>query len=222
MSKGVKVMLLSCVTIIACLIMITAGTLALFSGSVEVKNHLQAGNLKVTLVRTAHSNKLLDANGFLATDEVTNESVDFAGSNNENVFGLASGALVVPGSELSATFKITNAGKVAFGYWLDLTLKDENGNPVDTAAANDLAKQLKIELVVNGTSVGADKHLSEGQLSIGSATQNNVVAVGQNNDFTIKITFEDKPNGENNPAQDKSVYFDIVVNAIQVNVNPNP
>lgn len=208
MKSKSRIIILTLVTIICCLAVITAGTFALFTDSVSVGNHLQAGTLKISLVRTAHSNTLLNDEGYLSTTTVDNESVDFSAKTNENAFGLDKDSLIAPQSKLSATFDVKNNDTVAFGYWLEIVLVDKDGKPTQ---ANDLAKQLKITL----TGVDEEQTLGDGALTLGSENSPVAgVAVGKSSSFTVTIEFVDSQ--DNNLAQDQEVYFDLIVSAVQL------
>ena len=62
-----RILLASCSIIAMCLCAIVGMTYALFTDSVSVKNHLQAGNLDIALVRTDLEYAILDNDGYLTT-----------------------------------------------------------------------------------------------------------------------------------------------------------
>ncbi len=212
MKHTFKTIVASCLTVILALVLITAGSFALFTDEAKISNHLVAGNLELQLTRTAHSSKVVDAaTGAGTTRAAATESVDFTGVTGENAFGLQDGDLIVPGSELSATFTLKNVGNVRFGYWVELVLTDDAGTVLDPSAyTEDLAKQLKVSFNGQATPVA----LSTGSIALGSETDLTLVEATQTSAaFTVKVEFEDRE--DNNDAQDEHVYFDIKVYAIQ-------
>lgn len=201
---------LSVVVIVVCLSLITMGTYALFSDTVSIEHHLQAGNLDVKLERTYLESKVLGTDGYL--DTVTDSTVvDFTDTTNAtaNVFNLSGNELVAPGASYEATMKLTNEGTVAFGYWIEISLKD--------AQASDLAQQMKVVVTTydeNGAKVEEDEYLAN-SLSVGSETSYvGQLAVNTSAEFKVKIVFENL--SINNDAQDDEVSFDLIVHAVQV------
>ena len=205
-----KVSLVSILVINICLLISVLGTYALFSDSVTVSNHLQAGNLELKLERTNLVYSELNQEGYLEDYEV-NTVVDFTSTNSStaNVFDLEDETLIVPGSEYEATMKISNNGSVAFGYWISINF---------TSQASDLADQVSIIVTTYDEQGNETEHvrsLSEG-LTLGSdANPLGSVAVGSTSaTFKVKIVFENV--AENNDAQNDKASFDLVVNAIQL------
>jgi predicted ribosomally synthesized peptide with SipW-like signal peptide len=105
-------------------------TWALFTDTQSVKNHLKAGDLKITLERTELVKKTLTLTGYLeetkVQDETKDKPVQFTNPSDKNVFGLDIDAndevieKIVPGSKFAAKMKITNKSDVAFGYWIEI------------------------------------------------------------------------------------------------------
>ena len=120
---------------LTCASLVAAGTYALFSDTVTVNNHLQAGTLKATLIRTAHSYSILDEEGMLKETKVESENVK--SEDMSNAFDLPSDALIVPTSKLSASFKIQNNDSVAFNYSVSLILTDNSGDPITSFAEDE-------------------------------------------------------------------------------------
>lgn len=209
-----KAIILSLVVIVLCMLLIVGGTFALFTDKVALSNHLQAGTLKITLIRTAHSYKILDNKGYLATTAVDNETKNVEDEDFVNAFDLPSGALIAPQSELSATFKIQNKDTVAFNYSVELIVKDSAGEILEIADFTELNRQLKLELIDasgNTVSRNGDTNSPANSITVSGA---DVVEVGGFETFTVKLTFIDDTT-INNLAQDKNAYFDIVVSATQ-------
>lgn len=190
------------ILIVLCVALLIGGTYALFSDRIEVENHLQAGTLKVKLERTSLTKTYLDeTTGYLKT--LTNTStVDFTNQTTENVFGVGTNELVVPGSSYEAQMKITNNGSVAFTYDIKLSLL--------SVQTNALASQMKV--YIDGVDKGYLSQLAQSNsqviIATGTMTKADVAKT-----FTIKIVFENL--STNNDAQNQDVSFDLIVAATQ-------
>ena len=212
MSKRVRVITLSCVTVLCCIAIIIAGTFALFTDDVQVTNHLQAGNLKVRLTRNSYTNLLLNEQGLLG-EVADNTDMDFTGENPNNIFGLEANAKLVPGCVLEATFTLENIGDVALNYYLQFTL-----NLQDEEVANALAEQLELTITI-----GADNELTPVKLSAlgeDNTWQTDTLAQILSNSsgkFTVKLEFVNITEGDiqNNLAQGQQVAVDMYVHAVQ-------
>lgn len=209
MNRKTLTLTLSVLVIVICLSLISMGTYALFSDTVSIEHHLQAGNLNVQLERTYLESKVLGSDGYF--DTVTNDqTINFTSSTtkNANIFDLTSSTLVAPGSSYEATLKLTNKGSVAFGYWVEIDFKD--------SVASDLAKQMKLYVTTydeDGNEVVTSVYLENG-LSVGSDSACiSSIAVGGSAVFKVKIVFEDL--SINNDAQNDEAKFDLIVNAVQ-------
>ncbi|MBR3863367.1 MAG: SipW-dependent-type signal peptide-containing protein [Clostridia bacterium] len=221
MTRKKRSVLLAVLTLVLCLALVAGGTYALFSDKVTLTNHLQAGTLDITLTRTNLVTKSLDdKTGFLV--ETTNpKDIDFSTPwdpdhperENENVFDIVDGTLVVPGCKYTAEMQITNNTDVAFGYWLEIVFDDK----VDLT----LAKQLEITVTtVKGTTAGK---LDVSAGLIGSeAKPIDVLAKTESALFTIAVEFCDLDDDINNTAKQKSFDFDVVVHAVQITTQPTP
>ncbi len=204
--KKINAVLLGLGTAVAASALLAAGTYALFTDKVTVSNHLQAGTLKATLVRTAHSYSILDEKGYLKETKVENESVN--SNDMSNAFELPQSALIVPQSKLSASFKIENNDTVAFDYSVEIIVKDDNGEPITFVQDEDyLADQLNVKL----TGLSGTHTLSDSGLKV-EGTE--AVEVGQSVNFTFEMEFVDD-DLINNLVQDKVCNFDLVVYATQ-------
>ena len=203
-----RALLVSGSIILLCLTVITGMTLALFSDEEVVTNHLKAGDLDVTLVRTKLTSTYLTERGFL--DTVTDDrDKDFTNGTDENLFALE-GAVIVPQSKYIAEMQVINNSDVAFGYWVEI---------IYTGSADiELADQ--IEVTVN---TAESKRLNQGLL-VGSETEPiGVLAVGEAGEFTVTVEFLDLANSINNQAQGDDVTFDLVVHAVQyTGADPEP
>ena len=133
--KRKRILLSSCSVILVCMTVIIGMTWALFTDSLSVKNHLQAGDLAISLRRTNLEYCVLDADGKLAVTKIEDD-LDFTESSKNNVFGIdAENMLIVPQSYFTAEMELINKGNVAFTYEVAIKLASE---------VNDLVEQLKI------------------------------------------------------------------------------
>jgi hypothetical protein len=175
-------------------------TFALFTDEEIVNNHLSAGDLDITLVRTSLTSTYLTDRGYL--DTVTDSQIkDFTNDTNENVFGL-NGSLIVPKSKYVAEMQISNESDVAFGYWVEI---------VYTGSANvDLAEQISVTV-----NTEESKRLNQGLMVGSESAPIAVLAVGEAGKFTVAVEFLDLQSSVNNMAQGDSVTFDLIVHAVQ-------
>lgn len=204
MTTKKRSVLMSVLTLVLCLSLIAAGTYALFSDEVTLKNHLQAGTLDITLTRTNLVTTSLNAStGFLAGTE-DSEDVDFSKSTTENVFNITDETLIVPGCRYSAKMQIANNSDVAFGYWLEIVFDNKDDF--------ELADQLEVTIT---TEYGVtDALLSEGLLIGSEANPIGTLSKGESESFTVSVEFMDDSN-VNNDAKSQKLSFDLVVHAVQ-------
>lgn len=205
MNKSMKTLIVAITSLVACVALLVAGTYALWSAQFDFTNHLQAGTMKAELYREKLTVVKLDDAGYPKT--ITDTTV--VGSDEvDNLFGIETGNLIVPGSSFKADLRLDNKGDVAFGYWIEIKLKSAN---------NELAQQLKVIVTVNNAAT--DAKLNNG-LTVGSddvfigtvGTQaNNASAY-----FTVEVVLENLPGTENNSAMNKTAEFDLIVHATQV------
>lgn len=211
MNSRSKILVLASLVITTCLVLITLSTYALFTDTLTIGHHLQAGSLDLELKRVSLKYNYLNSDGYLV-DEKNNEIVDFTNTsiNNENIFDIKKDTLIVPGSYFEASMQLDNKGTVAFVYWIEVLLKDD--------IASDIANQLEVLITTYNEELNKTEYkayLKEG-LIIGSET----TPLGEMStnsspvNFTIKISFIDST--LNNSAQNDSVNFDITVHAVQV------
>lgn len=203
MSKSKKKTLgIAIILIVLCIALFIGGTYALFSDNITKENHLQAGTLEIGLQRTSLTKTYLDETTGYLKEYTDSEVVDFTNATEENVFGIESDELVVPGSAYEAKMKITNKGSVAFSYIIKLKLKTD---------VNELAKQMKIYVDEEDKGYLSDYLQTNNEVSI--ATGEMTTEDGNEKTLTIKIEFEDLSN--NNAAQNEEVLFDLIVDALQ-------
>ncbi len=204
--------------ILLCLTVIVGMTFALFTDTQKVTNHLQAGDLKITLKRVELLKTTLDENGYLVTpDEPDKTEKDFTNPTDANVFDIEfddQGNVkekFVPGSKYTATMKIQNNSDVAFGYWVEIVCTDKTEE-------QDLAKQVTVyvngesTIIANNLAVGSDKDFI------------NVVEKGKADTFEVTVEFNDEGytyvdgvlTSTNDSAKGDDLKFDLMVYAIQV------
>ncbi len=216
-SDAIKSIVIALVTIAACIGIVTAGTLAIFTDTMVVENHLEAGTLDVTLERIQLDKTALNKEGLLEKFDTDYTTVSFTEKNSSNILGLSTDEVIVPGLDCSSVLKLTNGGNIAFTYNIKLVVKgDAEG------AMNALGEQLVFRATTEeGTyektlsEVGADGYvIASGSMLVGDPAET----------FTVGLSFVDHDAGENpdkvlgetnNKAQGKSFYFDIIIEAVQ-------
>ena len=205
--------LLSALTLMLCLALVASGTYALFSDQVTLKNHLQAGTLDITLIRTNLKTLSLDnTTGFLVETENA-EDVDFSAPTTRNVFDITDETLVVPGCVYNAEMQIKNNSDVAFGYWLEIVFDDT----VDLT----LAEQLKITVTTVDGNKSISGMLDQNKGLIGAeADPIGILAKTGSALFTVSVEFCNLDHSVNNNAKLTSFEFDIIVHAVQITTAP--
>lgn len=213
-----RALLMSSVTIMLCMALLVGGTYALFSDTVELPTHLQAGTLKVKLIRTELKQRKVNEDGIVQTVEDATFGVpkDFTHATKDNVFGLQENELVAPTSTYSATMRVVNdGGNIAFDYGvyiINFATEDETGE--------NLAEQIKV--TVKQGDKEETKFLSEFDGAENYRIANGRVLVTDGIDaqdeFTVTVEFVNYPGGtlfNNDYAQGKKVTFDLLVVAFQ-------
>jgi predicted ribosomally synthesized peptide with SipW-like signal peptide len=211
-------MIVSTSVILLCMTIIAGMTWALFTDTQTVSNHLQAGDLQITLKRTELTKTTLDASGYLTTLPADKTPVEFTNPTDENVFGIGTDEKIVPGTKYVAQMQIENHSDVAFGYWVEIVCTDKT-------AGENLAKQLKVTV-----NAGSDQSGFVGDgLTVRGADGGNVgeLAVGATETFTVTVEFLDSAIAgnnvaDNNLAQTEELSFDLVVHAVQATKAPAP
>lgn len=197
--------LLSVMTAVLCISLVAGGSYALFSESVTVTNHLHAGTMDITLIRTDLNTVTLDPTTGLLVKVQNGEDVDFSDPTARSVFDMTDQTLLVPGSFYGAEMQIANHSDVSFGYWLEIVFDDEE--------ATALADQLQVTVT---SAAGTKKAiLSESAGEIGSASAPiGVLVKGEAALFTVSVEFLDLT-GENDAAKSQNLFFDVIVHAVQ-------
>ncbi len=210
--KKLRTLLMCTLSIMLCMATVVVGTYALFTDKVTLNNHLQAGTLEISLVRTKLTKTELTERGYLKTNTVTTPT-NFSSTNttNENVFGITDGTLVVPGSSYQADLKLTNGGSVAFTYLVELKII-EGGS---TALADQLiitAGKSEATATPKKLSDVANALIFQDELAVNDPAVN----------FFVKVEFvNDTETDANNKAKNGEVKFDIVVSAFQKTTAPS-
>lgn len=218
MAKILRRAALAFATIVLAALVAVAGSYALFTDTITVSHHLQAGKLEATLTRKTLVGNQIDGNGYLSGYE-GEKDVDFSGETKKNVFDLEE-TLIVPCMYREATMELSNGGSVAFYYWIEIVLTTPK-------KANDVAlsEQLLISVYTENTGTGmrltdAPIENNGNKIVIGS-TENPVGEVGllDKKTFTVKVEFKDygdNIDNANNNAKNGEIAFDMIVYAVQV------
>ena len=205
-----RALLVSASVILLCMTIIVGMTWALFTDTQKVTNHLQAGDLSITLKRTELTKTTLNAQGKLVTSAPDTTTKNFSNPTDENVFGIVEGEKIVPGTKYVAKMQIENNSDVAFGYWIEIVCTDKTDGA-------DLAKQLKVTV---NTGSDASAFVNDG-LTVGSSSNYvGELIIGATAEFTVTVEFLDSFVAENNIdhndlAQGENLSFDLVVHAVQ-------
>ena len=210
-----RVLIVSSAIILLCMIIIVGMSMALFTDSKRIRNHLQAGNLEIGLARTYLEYSSLDDYGRLAVTKVEGR-VDFTGMTDKNVFGVdATGVKIVPGSYFKAEMELSNKGNVAFTYNLGIQLVD-----VPNALTNQLqvtitdhegkVTTMKLSEMAKGVTINA------GEMTIKDKAQKFTVMISFIDDIehNKNLAAGEKPM-DNNLAQTQGAVFDLIVTAVQ-------
>lgn len=205
-----RTLLMSCVIILLNVTLIVGITWALFTDTQKVSNHLQAGDLSITLKRTELTKTTLNANGYLVELPTDTTVVNFSNPTDANVFGLGENEKIVPGSKFVAKMDITNNSDVAFDYWIEIVCTDQK------MGAN-LAKQLKVTV---NTGSDASAFVNNGLIVKGEDGYIGELGIGDTAAFTVTVEFLDSFVAENEIesnelAEGESLSFDLVVHAVQ-------
>lgn len=205
-----RTLLVSSVVILLAMVVVVGVTWALFTDTQTVSNHLQAGDLSITLTRTELTKTTLNADGYLVELPADTTVVNFSNPTDANVFGIGEGEKIVPGSKFVAKMDIANNSDVAFGYWIEIVCTDkENG-------AN-LAKQLKVTV---NTGSDASAFVNDGLTVKGENGYVGEIGIGDTAAFTVTVEFLDSAVADNKIednelAKGENLAFDLVVHAVQ-------
>ena len=218
MAKIVRRVALATAAIVLAALVLIVGSYALFTDSVTVSHHLQAGKLEATLTRKTLVGNTIDKSGYLS-DYNGEKDVDFSDETNKNVFDLED-TLIVPCTYREATMELSNGGNVAFSYWIEIVL-------TTPTSAKDVALSEQLLVSVSTQSTGAGLSLTNQpikndgkKITVGSqANPVGVVELSTSQTFTVKVEFKDygdKIDNANNIAKNGELAFDMIVYAVQV------
>ena len=224
-----KVLLISGSVILLCMSIIVGVTFALFTDTVTVDNHLQAGDLNITLLRKQLDTYSLDPlTGYLKQAPTDTSIVNFSDTTSDNIFGIVKGeTLIVPCCWYEATMEIGNntqyaKSDAAFSYWIEIKLDTTDLTDQEIEALN-LDEQLEITVT---SKLGTEKEttttktLDQG-LNIGSKEEPiGTVEKGGYESFKVKVLFKNLDSDVNNAAKTQGLNFDLIVHAIQATTAP--
>jgi predicted ribosomally synthesized peptide with SipW-like signal peptide len=222
MTKRIKSITFALIALLLSMMLLIAGTYALFSDSATMKTHLQAGTLDAQLLRKGYTTQTLDSRGYLQTETHTDSPyldvsalpADPTASDYVNVFGMDLSDRIAPTATMSADMQIKNNGSVAFIYEIEIVAV--------TGAGADLLDQLALSITIGGKTHKVDAGvlvLKGTPDSQGRVSADWHVAAGTAKDFTVTVSFADLAN--NNDAQDQTVVFDLIVRAVQATKGPS-
>ena len=191
-------------------------TYSLFTDHFYVRNHLQAGKLNVTLLRTYLEYKVIDLHGDHRVF-YDDSQYDFTGMTDNNMFGMNTQEIrIAPGSYFDAKLKILNDNSegsnfysnVAFTYSIEIVFLSGHDN--------NLAEQLQVTVTNH---YGETSTMMLADVTNGHKFQVGMLLPGEGgHDFQIRVDFLDdvwNSDLENNLAQGEGLVFDLVVTAVQ-------
>ncbi len=208
MRKRVKALLGSMIALCLCTMLMIGATYSLFTGSATVKNHLQAGNLKVGLYKTKTVAWVLDEDtGLLAKEESPEGMKDDLTTIEGELFNLVG---MIPTSYCELTVLVENQGSVAFEYGVSIHWGEDVNYDDFSDEQKAFASQIQI------TVMQGEKEMASFALSECTAEGNALVSLGTltrkaEAEFTVKAEFVYE-----GTAQDVGLDFDLTVFATQV------
>ena len=206
-----RALIVSGAVILLCMTIIAGTTWALFTDTQTVSNHLQAGDLKISLARTELTKRTLNSVGKLVTSAPDTTRLDFSNPTDKNVFGIVENEKIVPGTKYVAKMEISNQSDVAFGYWVEIKC-------TDATAGEHLAKQLKVTV---NTGTDATAFVNDGLVVKGENDGYvDELLIGEEAVFTVTVEFLDSDVAENNIesnnlAKGENLSFDLIIHAVQ-------
>lgn len=225
MKKRTRTLLSASVLLMLSVATLVGATYALFTDTAKINNHLQAGNLNISLFRNSLTKNTLNSLGYL--EESTDTTVvDFTGTTNKNIFGLENDEVIVPTSSFKADLELINGKKnsdnsitkssVAFSYTVKIVVDSTTSN-------SDLVSQLNVTVIEPKTDGEGDDEVANGTLN--NFTDFTLFTGVMNKEdeskkFSVKLDFNNLDPVENNKAQDKEAIFDLIVEAVQLTSEP--
>lgn len=216
--------------LVVALALLVGGTYALFTDEAKITNHLQSGDMQLTLVRNDYQHMMLDGEGFVA--DVTPDGHDtpknFSAPTNENMFNLSEAHVFVPGASVSANMTLSNSSvdsATAFNYWFTIEIRGaEEDDDIPTLAKYlvlDITVEGHPEYDVSGVRLGADENVIDAKNGlITCGTKDNpigVLGVGSSQNFTVKISVDLEAGNE---IRQQELQFDLIVHAVQQVTRP--
>ncbi len=203
--KRIAPLLFSMLALCLCTIFVVGGTYALFTDTVTVNNHLEAGNLKVGLFRTSYQERVLDNSGLMSESAEDTTRVDLA-ADASKLFNVNN---AVPTSRYQATVEVSNLGSTAFDYGMRILWK-----PNEDTTDNDEVFAAQIKITVTSKKLDAPVEFmlnacSEHDISLGYLLKNAPAET-----FTVKAEFVND-DANNNAAMLATLDFDVQVYATQ-------
>lgn len=225
MKKRTRTLLSASVLLMLSVATLVGATYALFTDTAKINNHLQAGNLNISLLRNSLTKNTLNSLGYLKESTDTTV-VDFTGTTNKNIFGLENDEVIVPASSFKADLELINGKKnsdnsftkssVAFSYTVKIVVDSTTSN-------SDLVSQLNVTVTEPKTDGEGDDEVANGTLN--NFTDFTLFTGVMNKEdeskkFSVKLDFKNLDPVENNKAQDKEATFDLIVEAVQLTSEP--
>ncbi len=210
MSKRIRAVMLSMVTVCLCLALVIGGTYALFSDQVTVQNHLQAGKLEVGLFRVGYTANELTEDGVLSEGETDKERLELTDTTTEDIT-LFSVTDAVPGCWYRVDLEVANNGNIAFNYGVRMIWDRESATPEQVKFAGQMQITVEVGDVQKAQFFLSDAAAAE-DIDLGS-----IFAKGEAQQFTVTAKFMDSD--ENNDVQKISLEFDLQVFATQKTTN---
>ena len=216
--------------LVVLLALLVGTTYALFTDKATITNHLNSGDMQLTLIRTDYTHMMLDQDGFVAdvTPDGHDDPKDFSAPVGENMFNLDEAQRFVPGSSVSADMVLSNAdvnSDTAFNYWFTIVVKgveDEELPAFVDALLLDVAIEGHPEFSVSGIRLGDEAYVNAetGEITFGTATAPiGVLKIGGEQKFTVTVSVDVNAGNE---ISNQEILIDLIVNAVQQVTRPNP
>ena len=213
-----RALLVSSSVILLCTALVIGITFALFTDSVNVTQHLKAGDMNMTLTRTKLVTYSLDDETGYLRDTEDSTRIDFSDPTDRNVFDIDNGTRIVPGAYYEATMEVANSkatSDTTFAYWIEVKL-DTTQLTEEQLGTLKLDEQMKITVISSAGTI--ERTLDQGLL-IGSKEEPiGILAMDTTDSFDVKVEFLDLP--DNNAAKTQNLSFDLIVYAVQVITTP--
>ena len=192
-SKLLRTLYVSLAVMATCAAMLVAATWALFTSTQEVNNHLQAGNMEVTL-------DMIEKDGATVNVDLTEDA--------SKIFDMTD---ALPGEFSTAKIVVGNNGDAPFVFDVKII---NVALGTDTTASTALMEQVEIAFYeADGTTLIKSFMLDEAGDAANVVEFNTALYNSQSKTIVIKATFT--LDADNNTAQNGDVTFDVQVAATQ-------